>query len=99
MDNLFAFMCFGALILLAVFAFISMMGWGRRGASSTPFGGPGNEAPRYDDPNVGSGGSFGGSFGGNAGGAPIGSNRGVTLGGESPRHDDSNVRSGGSFGG
>jgi hypothetical protein len=100
MDNLFSLMCFGALILLALFAFASMSGMGRR-RTGAPYGSVGNEVPQYDDPFVRSGGSFGGSPAGGgifSGGAPSAS-RGATLGEDRPRHNDSNVRSGGSFGG
>jgi hypothetical protein len=98
MDNLFSLMCFGALILFALFAFASMMR--RGGGSAAPYSGAGNEFPRYDDPNVRSGGSFGGTgFGGTGFGTTPSASRGATLGGESPSHHDPNVRSGGSFGG
>lgn len=99
MENLFSLVCFAALILVALFAFASMM---RRGGGSAPYAGDGNEFPRYDDPNVSSGGSFGRRSAGSTGfggGALPGASRGGTLGEERPRHDDPNVRSGGSFGG
>ncbi len=94
MDSLFSLICFGALILFALYAFASMMR--RGGGSSAPYMNRGNEFPRYDDPKVSSGGSFGDS--GGFGNFPTAS-RGPALGGERPRHDDPNVRSGGSFGG
>ncbi len=99
MDNLISLMCFGALILFALYAFASMMRLGNRGGMASPYPTAGNESPRFDDPNVQSGGSFGSPFGGSTGlgGAPSAS-RGATLGESRPRHDDPNVRSGGSFG-
>lgn len=101
MTELISLICFAGLILIAIIAFATMMGIGRRvmGASGpvAPSGGLGNEMPRYDDPNIGSGGSFGGSFmPGNLGGGSARS--GPTIGGESPRHNDPGTRSGGSFG-
>ena len=99
MDNLFSLMCFGALILFALFALISMMGLGRRGGTASPYPSAGNDYPRYDDPNVESGGSFGGgSFPGTGLGNAPSASRGATLGRARPQHDDPNVRSGGSFG-
>jgi hypothetical protein len=104
MENLLTLMCFGAIILIAVVAFVAMMSR-NRGAMAAPPGAPygttGNEMPRYDDPNVQSGGSFGGSFGSRPSGSamPSTSHRRTTLGEDRPRNDDPNVRSGGSFGG
>jgi hypothetical protein len=90
MDNLFVLMCFGALFLIALFAFLSMAGLMGRNRRISPYSSMGNEMPRFDDPNISSGGSFGG---GRA------SSGGINLGGSSPTHHDPNIRSGGSFGG
>ena len=98
MDNLFSLMCFGALILFALFALISMMGLGRRSGAAAPYPSAGNDYPRYDDPNVQSGGSFGSAFPDTGFGNTPSASRGATLGKDRPRHDDPNVRSGGSFG-
>ncbi len=99
MDNLFVLMCVGALILIMLFAFFSMMR-GRRGNAAGPYATRGNEIPRYDDPNVSSGGSFGGQprSSGLGTSAPS-ATRGTTLGESRPSHNDPNIKSGGSFGG
>jgi hypothetical protein len=93
MNDLIAMMCFGALILFALVAFATMSGLSRllRGGSTNPYNNMGNEVPRFDDPNISSGGSFGGS---NAGSSSF--NRGG--GGEHGHFHDPNIRSGGSFG-
>jgi hypothetical protein len=97
MDNIFAFMCFGALLLIMLFAIISMMRG--RGASAAPYATRGNEMPRYDDPYVSSGGSFGGQPSSGLGSSAPSASRGATLGESRPTHNDPNIKSGGSFGG
>jgi hypothetical protein len=98
-DNFFAFMCFGIILLVMVYAVFSMMR--NRGASSggAPYPTRGNEIPRYDDPNVSSGGSFGGQPSSGLGSSAPSASRGATLGESRPSHNDPNVKSGGSFGG
>ncbi len=109
-------LCIGAVL---VFGMMGRMFGGRRGGAGQaappgPYSTPGTENPRYNDPNVQSGGSFGGSTfgGGPASGSPLGTMGGASppaaptdlahgagTGTERPRHDDPNVKSGGSFGG
>lgn len=103
MDNLVTLFCFAALIIGVIIAFLIISRLGNRGTTTTPMppGRLGNETPRYDDPNVSSGGSFGGVAPSSQASNPPSTshNRGISLGGDAPRHDDPNVKSGGSFGG
>lgn len=88
MNDLFALMCFAGLILLAFIAVATMSRQGSLRRSTLPYGNPGSAVPRFDDPNISSGGSFGGSS----------IRPGIHPGGDAGRFDDPNIKSGGSFG-
>ncbi len=92
------------IILLVVFML-------RRNTTGTTGAGP-LETPRYNNPNITSGGSFGGGpavgdsspFGTSVGGGSeirqdLRDEAPPPAGGEHPRNDNPNIRSGGSFGG